>query len=93
MVAKSNTPKTPKLEIVSYLVKLHFSIIVGIFRFSPKLHIFNTKRFRLKSPTTLRIWIFKNVPKFQILGGYMVVAPSYHLALVLVKCQLRVNSH
>ncbi len=68
--------------------------MVGIFHFSPTLHIFSTRRFILKSPTTLASRIFFRVTKFQLLGAYMVATPSCHLALPVwsnqVK-QLRVN--
>jgi hypothetical protein len=68
--------------------------MVGIFHFSPTLHIFSTRRFRSKSPTTLASRIFLKVTKFQLLGAYMVATPSCHLALPVwskqVK-QLRVN--
>jgi len=40
--------------------------MMGIYHFSPKLCIFSTK----------------NLTKFQLLGGYMVATPTYHLAPV-----------
>jgi hypothetical protein len=76
MVAKSNTPKTSNFESCPYPIKLHFQWWEI---FSLKVHI---KRFILKSPTTLSSQIFKNVGKSQLLGGYTVVTPSCHLALV-----------
>jgi hypothetical protein len=62
---------------------------MGIFHFSLKLHVFTPKIFRLKFLTTLQRRIFENLTKFQLLGHYMVAAPSCHLALVW---SLRVNA-
>jgi hypothetical protein len=81
VVAKSNASKTPRFESWPNPIKVQQISMVGIFHFSPTLHIFSTRRFRLKSPTTLASRIVFKVTKFQLLGAYMVATPSSHLAL------------
>jgi hypothetical protein len=65
--------------------------MVGSFHFSPTLHIFSSRRFRLKSPTTLAIRICFKVTKLQLLGAYMVATPSCHLGTASV-CKILVTN-
>jgi hypothetical protein len=62
---------------------------LGIFHFSPKLHIFSTKRLKDQS---LGQFQQVEISKFQLLGNYMNATPFYHLALVSSNCQLRVKT-
>ncbi len=53
--------------------------MLGNSYFSPTVHIFSTRRFRLKYSTTLAGRICFEVTEFELLGAYMVATPSCNL--------------
>ncbi len=87
-MAKSNILKTSKFESCPCFIKLYIRPW-GFFISHSNYTFFTPKIFRLKFLATLQRRILKNVTKFQLLGDYMVAAPSCHLALVW---SLRVNA-